>query len=211
MHVYCITNTVNGKIYIGQHSGDDLQAYLRMNCRYAETNAPHKPYLYRAIRKYGRESFVIKSLVQPIDRQQMDALEMFFIRTLGTRNSDIGYNLTDGGDGVKSGPFTDEHRAKLSAARKGKIPWNKGKKGTYYLWPNGRIGTMTGKHHSEETKEKMSLSQKSRSYGPISPEWRENIRLAGIRNWENAEYRERVSAAQKRGKAMAKQRSEGGA
>jgi len=37
-------------------------------------------------------------------------------------------NLTDGGGGTEGIKFTDEHRRKLSEARKGKSPWNKGNK-----------------------------------------------------------------------------------
>lgn len=29
MHVYVITNTVNGKMYVGQHLGPNLQRYFR--------------------------------------------------------------------------------------------------------------------------------------------------------------------------------------
>jgi len=166
MHVYAITNAVNGKIYIGQHAGDDLQAYLRLNCRYAETKANHKPYLYRAICKHGRENFSIRSLAQPIDCQQMDALEIFFIRVLETRNSEIGYNLTDGGDGVKSGPFSEVHKRNLSIARMGTVPWNKGMRGQYSV-NKGRISPMKGKKHSDETKAKMSLARRE-YYGAIT-------------------------------------------
>ena len=35
MHVYLIQNIVNGKIYIGQHAGDDLEMYWKHNIRAA--------------------------------------------------------------------------------------------------------------------------------------------------------------------------------
>jgi hypothetical protein len=48
--------------------------------------------------------------------------------------------------------FSDEHKRKLSEAHKGQIPWNKGKK----LPPSH----MLGKKHTEESKKKMSKSQR---------------------------------------------------
>jgi group I intron endonuclease len=166
MHVYAITNLVNGKVYIGQHAGDDLQGYFRMNLRYAQSNATHKPYLYSAMRKHGVASFVCTSLVRPIDKAQMDALEVFFIRSTGSRNPAIGYNLTDGGDGVKSGPFSEAHKRNLSRAKKGTVPWNKGKSGTYSI-NKGRVSPMKGRTHSTETKAKMSLARRA-YYGTVT-------------------------------------------
>jgi len=119
MHIYAITNTVNGKIYIGQHSGDDLRAYLGLQCRRAVSKGRgnDKPLLYRAIRKYGPESFVISSLVRPCDKEQMNALEKFFVRTLYSRDLEIGYNLAEGGLGgaTRDGCTNTEHQ-KLAVA-----------------------------------------------------------------------------------------------
>jgi group I intron endonuclease len=118
MHVYCITNTVNGKIYVGQHSGENLEKYFRSQKKY------HKKCraLYGAFKKYGLESFKIDSLVRPADQQQMDELEKFFIRTLESQNPKIGYNIAPGGyAGVGSGwTHSPEARKKMSLAGKGK-------------------------------------------------------------------------------------------
>lgn len=100
MHVYVITNTVNDKIYVGQHSKDDLQKYLRHKIKDAFSGHCKSRHLVSAIHKYGSEAFTIQSLVRPIDKQQMDELEKFFIRTLDARTPAIGYNLTDGGEGT---------------------------------------------------------------------------------------------------------------
>jgi len=119
MYVYCITNNINGKIYVGQHVGDDLQAYLEYNLRMALRLSAlrHKPILYRAMQKYGPDAFVIKSLVSPIDKNQMDKLETFFIRTFETQNPEIGYNISPGGG--MGGLFTPEHCKALSEGNRG--------------------------------------------------------------------------------------------
>lgn len=114
MHVYAITNTENGKIYIGQHSSDDLSTYFSMQCRRALSGGRmnDKPLLYRAIRKHGSDAFVIASLVCPCDKKQMNALEKFFIRTLESRELAIGYNLAEGGLGgaTRNGCKNTEHQ-----------------------------------------------------------------------------------------------------
>jgi hypothetical protein len=61
MHIYCITNLVNGKIYIGQHKGDNLEKYLRR-----KKNDKRCSRIYGAINKYGLENFKIQSLKQEI-------------------------------------------------------------------------------------------------------------------------------------------------
>jgi|SRR5208282_85131 len=142
MHIYAITNTANGKIYVGQHSKDDLPAYLAMQCRRAVSGGRmnDKPLLYRAIRKYGTETFVISSLVCPCDKDQMNALEKFFVRVLESRDLEIGYNLAEGGLGgatcngrkntqhqidvirayMTGRPKSPEHRKHLSESKMGK-------------------------------------------------------------------------------------------
>lgn len=119
MQVYQITNHVNGKIYIGQHAGTDLHKYWKANVKPALKGNTGKTLLYRAIRKYGEAAFTISSLVRPIDKQQMDALEIFFIRTLETQNPDIGYNITAGGGGVLGLKFSEESVEKMRKSNKG--------------------------------------------------------------------------------------------
>ena len=123
MYVYMITNEVNGKVYIGQHDGTDLQKYLTLNGRRAFGKSRHgsKPLLYRAIRKHGVDSFVIHPLVQPVDKSQANQLERFFIRTFDARNPEIGYNLAEGGTGgaTRWGKHKPESVEKMRLAQSG--------------------------------------------------------------------------------------------
>lgn len=123
MHVYVITNTVNGKLYVGQHAGDDLTAYWERNVKYALRGSGNKTFLYRAIRKYGPSSFTIESVSNPTNKESMDALEILFIDVLHTQNPELGYNITGGGGGRlgTSRPHTDEEKQKMSSIMRGRV------------------------------------------------------------------------------------------
>ena len=113
MHVYTIVCKDNGKWYVGQHSGADLEAYLDLQCRRAHSARRNdKPLLYRAIRKHGADAFLIKSLVTTDDKVQLNELERFFIRVMGSRLPDIGYNLAEGdtGGATRSGCKNSLHQ-----------------------------------------------------------------------------------------------------
>lgn len=135
MHIYKITNLVNGKIYIGQHTGDDLDKYLYWNTRDAKNNKNSKPALFSAINKYGPDSFTIESLVRipdfgdlELSRSQLNTLEQFFIRTEDSRNRQIGYNICEGGEGVSSISWTEEMRQAARQRVAGKPGNRKGAK-----------------------------------------------------------------------------------
>lgn len=123
--VYIITNLVNGKIYIGKHTGRDLNKYLHLNLSRAHGTKRQndKPLLYRAMRKYGYAAFAIHPLVCLIDQDQANQLERFFIRTMDARNTEVGYNIAFGGFGGESN-IGRKHRAesieKMRAAQLGK-------------------------------------------------------------------------------------------
>lgn len=57
-----------------------------------------------------------------------------------TNTPENGYNITSGGEGTYGYSFSNESRAKMSNSKKGKTPWNKGKKGIYILETLIKIG-----------------------------------------------------------------------
>lgn len=73
---------------------------------------------------------------------------------------------------LKGRKFSDQHRAKLSAVRKGSIPWNKGIPRT------------------EEVKRKVSLARMGQK---LLPETKVKISVGLRRRWEDPEYRRKCS------------------
>lgn len=120
MFVYCITNKVNGKRYVGQHAGEDLESYWHRTVWLAEQGYQGKRLLYRAIRKYGSENFEIKPLVIVASKWEMDRYEIGMIKAWNTTNPQKGYNITHGGGGSLGVKMSEETRAKMSQSRMGR-------------------------------------------------------------------------------------------
>lgn len=118
MFVYIITNRLNGKKYVGQHSGTDLEKYLNSNLNRALNGGNEKRALYSAVRKYGRENFDIKPLVIVATKEEVSYYEIELIKVLNTK-SPKGYNLTDGGEGLLNP--SEETRKILSAIFTGRV------------------------------------------------------------------------------------------
>ncbi len=201
MHVYCITNTVNGKIYIGQHCKDNLQSYLRHNLSASKRGKTNKPWLYAAIRKYGEQQFVIKSLVKlppvlSIDeaRDQLNRLEVFFIKTLDSQHSKIGYNANGGGGGQLGIPknFSEEQKAHMSRIMKARpVTWAK----------QISLG-LTGKKHSEATKQKMRAARLGKSKYPRTEEHKRKVSEKVKAKWASLTEEQRKERGRKSSEAL---------
>jgi group I intron endonuclease len=116
--IYLITNTVNGKQYVGQ-TLCGLRDRWRKHWRRAEQNKGDCHAIGAAIRKYGKDAFtieVIREFPHDATQQEIDEAEQAAIRDLNTLSPN-GYNLIDGG---KGGRRSAETRARQSAALKGK-------------------------------------------------------------------------------------------
>ena len=159
-YIYKTTNLVNNKIYIGQHRG----AYLDEN--YLGSGK----LLAAAINKYGKGSFKCELLELCADKTALDQKEKEYIKKYNSQNNEIGYNISEGGQGGDLGsvarshiseslrgiPKSLEHRKKLSEANKGKrLPESQKEKIS-----KGNKGKIL----SAETKEKMSVSAKKLSH-----------------------------------------------
>ena len=129
--IYKITNTVNGKAYIGQTRHDAEKTRIRDHLA-----GNGNRIIKRAIKKYGKENFTYEILYDGIIPEFLDPLEKEAIEEFNTL-APYGYNLTIGGEGgscseetrrkmskarkgKKRAPFSEEHRCNISEAKKGK-------------------------------------------------------------------------------------------
>jgi group I intron endonuclease len=151
MHIYKITNKIDGNFYIGQTKKDINQ---RMRNHRNTANHGSNYYLHNAMRHYGFINFEIELIETVDDEKILNEREIYWIETLKPK-----YNSHKGGTGGSKPGRPDivgESRENWMNGfdRKGKEPWNKGKTGIGgYKW---------SKPMSEEKKKTISESMKNK-------------------------------------------------
>ena len=113
--IYKVTNTLNGKIYIGFTSNYQKRVY-----RHSYNSKYRKQHLYYSIRKYGLSNFIFEELYQSLDYFHCkNIMEPYFIEQYNSLIA--GYNSTKGGEGSLGYKHTELARLKLSAVDKNGI------------------------------------------------------------------------------------------
>lgn len=97
-YIYCITNTINNKKYIGKTTMSIEKRFSEHKRDSRKTKLIQRP-LYRAINKYGFDKFTISELEFVKDDSLLSEREIYWIKKLNTNNKSFGYNATLGGDG----------------------------------------------------------------------------------------------------------------
>lgn len=161
--IYLHRNKINNKVYIGQ-------TRLQPEKRWGTQGQGYKkqPYFWSAIQKYGWDNFEHDILAYVLNQEDADKEEQYWIQFFNSNNADFGYNLTIGGQGSRKLSSDNLARKKKAiadywASDKGKIQAKK-----HSLEVMGKNNPMYGKHHTEESKRKISESvtgMKNPNYG----------------------------------------------
>ena len=96
-YIYCITNLVNQKKYVGKTTNSITERF-KEHCSDSKRERCEKRPLYDAMNKYGVENFIVEELEVVEDENLLSEREIFWIKELQTYGSK-GYNATKGGDG----------------------------------------------------------------------------------------------------------------
>lgn len=124
--IYKITNKVNQKIYIGQTNKSPED---RLNEHIINAENGKMFHLSKAIRKYGKENFIIETIDYALNKQDINDKEIYWIQELKANNRLYGYNMTAGGEGgnaylCKTEEEMKEIKQKISKKLKGKLNGN---------------------------------------------------------------------------------------
>lgn len=109
--VYCHTNKINGKKYVGITSQKPERRWNNGN------GYVNNKYFYRAILKYGWHNFTHEILYTDVDKSKAEELEIKLISEYKSADNQYGYNIELGGNSTEK--FTPEIRQKISEALKG--------------------------------------------------------------------------------------------
>lgn len=95
-YIYCITNNVNNKQYIGK-TNLSIEKRFKEHCSDSTKERCDKRPLYKAMNKYGIKNFTVREVLQ-CRPEETNFYEAFFIQYFNTYGRN-GYNATKGGDG----------------------------------------------------------------------------------------------------------------
>lgn len=170
--IYKITNKYNRKVYVGQ----SINVERRIKTHKKAVNTDCTYYLYNAFRKYGINSFEF-DVIHECPQNQLDYWEKFYIKYYCSNDRRFGYNVQSGGQGWSGCKHTDEYKQHMSewmtensdkihtpqANEKNRIAHTGKKYSPEVNAKKGRKGEESawyGKHHTEETRKKLSESRK---------------------------------------------------
>jgi group I intron endonuclease len=104
--IYKATNTINGKVYIGQ-TVKTLEIRIIGHLSSSRSGKYPSNYFFRAMNKYGEDAFQWEEIDQADTNAELDEKEVYWIKFYNA-NGEGGYNLTDGGSGVRGYKVTEE-------------------------------------------------------------------------------------------------------
>lgn len=154
----------NGKVYIGITK-------QRPNARWGAKGQGYKecPRMANAISKYGWDNVIHEILFEGLKKEDAEKIEIELIGAHHSNEEKYGYNIANGGN--CSGTHSVETRRLISEHNKGKKkpPCTDENKKKYSLMYSGEGNPFYGKHHSNETKDKISKSRIGNDWAKRKP------------------------------------------
>lgn len=152
--VYGIQNTLTGEWYVGQ--SQNVGKRFTTHLRNLAAGHHENEHLQRSFNKYGGDHFTFQVLERcPV--AELDEREVKWIAEKDSKQN--GFNMTEGGGGIRGFHLSDETKAKLSELRKGH-PVSEETKLKLHEAKSGEKHHQWGKPTPEETKAKISATLK---------------------------------------------------
>lgn len=171
--IYSYTNTVNGKIYIGQ-TRSTLEHRANKGRGYVESR-----HFGNAIKKYGWDAFKPDILAQVKTAEEANDLEKYYIKTMNSRDPNVGYNIDEGGKNHEPSQewckaISDKAKERYKDKTKNPMYGKKHTPETLQKMRDEKTGSknpMYGKHWTEKQYE----AAKHREKPTFTDEWREHV------------------------------------
>lgn len=95
--IYCYTNLINGKKYVGQTINPKKRYNQHKSSAFNEKDKDYNTPLHRAFRKYGYDNFNYEVILSTSSLDILNELEIYFIAKYKTQVPN-GYNILEGGN-----------------------------------------------------------------------------------------------------------------
>lgn len=153
--IYCYTNKINNKVYIGQ----TIQQLKKRHQNHINDSKNEKrkgnynTHFHASLRKYGIENFSLEIIHFGKTLDELNYFEIFFIKKYKSLNKEMGYNSASGGsNGWSCANKTEEEMNEIYEKQRKRMSGennpNYGKKGEEHPF--------YGKHHTDECKKRQS-------------------------------------------------------
>jgi len=165
--IYKITNTVNGKCYVGK--SENIHARFAQHKCELKYNRHQNFHLQLSVNKYNIKNFTFEILEIVTNINELGKREGFWVDRLKCLNRKFGYNKDDIDINTGKRIVSIETRKKLSENKKGKTASEISKRRMSES-RKGRISWNTGIKFTEYQKRNLSQSKK-KTYSIISPSY----------------------------------------
>lgn len=109
--IYCYTNLINSKKYIGQTINPQQRFNAHNSAAFNEKSPEYDSCFHRALRKYGVENFKYEIIDTADTYEELNKKEIYYIQKFNTLVPN-GYNVIDGGNNALR-PHSEETKRKL--------------------------------------------------------------------------------------------------
>ncbi len=112
-YIYKISNTINGKVYIGKTEKTIEERWSKhlenaKELKRAREANPHEKkagtHINNAINKYGSNAFNVNQEDVAYSKAELNEKERNWVKEYDSMNPDKGYNMTEGGEGGRQSP-----------------------------------------------------------------------------------------------------------
>ena len=98
-YIYCYTNKVTNRKYIGQTNNIDRRKREHLSCANNELSKSYNDLFHKKLREYGEENFIFSILEEINTQEEADAQEKYWIEQFRQWEFNLT-NITSGGEGA---------------------------------------------------------------------------------------------------------------